>query len=653
MLLDRPLLRNTPRTDTDLHHGVVLDCILISLLASVVIAISASAPASTYAHAQSYQIDCVLDAAYGGSWLLPRSHVRGLDRKPPLYVWLAAPVVMLTGVHDDFVFRLPTVLATFLTAVLVYSFGRRWHGRSVGLMAACLWLTANHMAKLTYMALTDMLLAAAITASLFFADRLLFHSRRLRHRLPWVVAFWTSLLLGALAKGWGLVNGVLVGGTLLLAVGLRNGFRLPPPHPRLLHRVRLSFLLVVRRWRRAARGLHLGLGLLAFLAALLPILLLMLLGGGQEFRDTVYFEFWQRLTGVGPLPPRSGSTPALLHLLYFQLPVSVFALGAFFLVKPARWLRSSGPILFPLAWVLAVLLPFSFSHGSRPDYLLPCYAALALIAAWALHRLASLPPELRPAFSTFRWCFAAPALLPGLLLFLFSLNFLLKPFMSHELSEVIRVPLHVPTLTRAAVVSLVPLGILLFLLALRAARSWRFITLFTLTVIGMLGVFFMDRHIHSRHAATLDGETMRNFAKTAQPFLHDQPYLLCGAQETTVPLYLGRWGDSVLPLSSLPAAVNASSAPWLIISDKGLIHGGAAHRDPKGTYRLKIDHRRFVFRVHPEELGEIVLASSGFIETRDLGRLYLIRLVRPVRLSGTPVRLKHLIDPESLPDDFD
>ena len=179
------------------------DLAVVLLLVGVVVAIAAAAPSHLYAYAQLKRVGSAIAMLQTGNWLLPVNQTGGIASKPQLYPWLLAAALKLTGRYDDFVFRLPTIVAGLLTAAMVYFLARRWYGRRVALLAGCLWATMLHMGRMMYLAATDMLLTACVTASILCADRLLFHRAPRRHRWKWVVGLWASMILGALAKGWG------------------------------------------------------------------------------------------------------------------------------------------------------------------------------------------------------------------------------------------------------------------------------------------------------------------------------------------------------------------------------------------------------------------------------------------------------------------
>jgi 4-amino-4-deoxy-L-arabinose transferase-like glycosyltransferase len=618
--------------------GNLRDLLIIIALAAAVVAISATAPPSSHAHAQNYQIDCLLSAARDGQWLLPRSQTRGLDRKPPLYVWLGAPVLQVTGIYNDFTYRVPNVVAFATLAAMIYFLGKRWYGRRAGLLAACLWLTCIHMGKLSYMALTDMLLSLFFAGAVACADRLLFHKAAPMHRWKWAVGLWTCVVMGALSKGWGLVNIPLLGLMLAVATGTGAGFRLPAARSR--GSMRLACLLVLRRWKRAASSVHLLAGLAAVAAVLAPIILAMWHYGGQEFEGVVQQEVWQRLTETRAYPAILRGTSPPISLLYYTLPASAFAVAGAMLVRPRRWLVGRSPLRLPLAWVAAFVAPFSISTGFRPDYLAPCYAAVALMAGWGIDRLAKLGP--RPGWaSVARHTMALAACTGSAMLVLLPLNLVIHPYLPHEIAEWIHVPKWVPPVTFWIVMSLPLLGAAMLWMIVRASLRWRIMHVAGLTIALMLGILFTDRHIQSRHATDPDGLTMRNFVDAIRPIIGEEPYAICAAENACVPMYLGRFGHRVLPATA-ERELNELGCRWLVTSDKGLAASGSAKEDPAGPYHFRVRKRRFRFTTEPQQLGEVRCVSERDIETHEFGRLYLIELRRPVELTGRPMDLKYV-----------
>lgn len=594
---------------------------MVIAVAAAVTAIVAHGPSTTLAHAQLHHAGAIVSVARGGDWLLPRCATRGLFHKPPLAIWAGAAAVKATGLYNDFVFRLPTVLAFFAVALMVFLLGRRWYSPRVGLLAACLWATSLHMSKVSYMALTDMMFAACVTGTILCADRLLWHRGGVHRRWAWAAGFWAALALGAMTKGWGLVNGALVGGTIAVASAIGLGFRMPPNLKGVGKKAGGLVRLVLRRWRTAAGALYLPWGLAAMLAVIGPLIAAMVLAGGGEFHGVVYKEVWQRLTGEGEAPPRSTTAPAVFQLLYYQFPTSVFAVGALFLARRRDWF-SRRALLLPASWILAVLVPFLLSHGFRPDYLLPCYAAMALTGAWAVDRLARSGPDPNRRRSVVRHLFAAAPVLLGAVLVLVPVAYGLSTRGWETLRAAFRDPRTLDAATRWGLVATALVGTVTVVLAVHASLTWRIGRLGALAVLASVGLIFLYTHTLSRHARLLEGERVIRFTEEAKRLVQGKPVALCGAQWAGVHLYLGPTPWQPLAPSEVTPGRGALAARWLIVSDAALAAAGLV---PTGSGTVE-ERPRDTLRPAPKprELGHIRLRTDAPITTRGVGNLYLV-----------------------------
>jgi len=257
-----------------------LDIVLILLLVGAMIAIRAEAPSTTYNYAQFWQIRASIDHLNGGSLILAKIDAASAPaRKGPLYAWMLTAAMKLTGWNNDFIYRLPTILAAAGLAVLIYLFGRRWYSRATGLLAACLWVTAMHMNKMIYLATTDMLLAWWIVFCIFCADRLTFHPARPRWQWLWAEGLWVGMIMAALTKGWGIVNLAIVGGFVAMAGCLGPGFAALRA-VRGAGKVTLTIRLLMRRGWALCRAVRLGWGLQLMVAVSVPMWFAMLEIGG-------------------------------------------------------------------------------------------------------------------------------------------------------------------------------------------------------------------------------------------------------------------------------------------------------------------------------------------------------------------------------------
>ena len=617
------------------------DLTLVLLLVGAVMTIAAMAPSNTYAYAQLQQVGAVVGTIEGGSLqdlLLPRDQFGGYARKPQLYAWLDAPILMLTGAYNDFTFRLPTILASFLTAVCVYFLGRRWYGRRTGLLAACLWATMLDMRNMTYIAITDMMVSLCILGSIMCADKLLFHRAPRDKRLRWVIGLWVTMILGGMSKGWGVLNLGLVGLTLALAVTLRPGFKALRRSENLGAKLALLARLIGRRWWRAMKAVHFGWGMAAMAAALAPVWIGMFLIGGDEFWKIVDYEFIKRVTGRGGHTPHDNSIPAILQLLWYGIPATAMMVVACLLVRFRRLFNWRSATSLPLCFVLGILLPFSLTFAFRPDYVLPCFAAVALLAAWGVEEVLRRGPAGDRTVQFCRHAIAAAPVLIAVALILLPAAYLFHDHMPRLVTKNLRLPSLVPATTWWIVGGLIPLGAVLLALSIRWSLRWQLRRVAAVAVIGMLGIIFVERNMFSRHARTRDGEKMIAFAREAAPLIGDEPFAVKRMQKLAVELYLGRFGQQTTTIRKL----NKSDAKWLLTCDRGLIELGARRDLPQeGNGDKPVTLADLVKQVRPTDLGKVELEGPPVV-TQKWGRMYLIRLRdRPIEPSGTPRGTRH------------
>ncbi|MFT3905751.1 MAG: glycosyltransferase family 39 protein [Steroidobacteraceae bacterium] len=312
--------------------------------------------------------------AVSGNWLFPSIGGDLYADKPPLFFWLMAVCLKLTG-SLRIAFLLPALLSALGIVALVHDLVRRLHGRVAALCAAGTLAATLQFVTVMRGAQIDPLLCFLTTLSLYAL---------LRHLL--LGPAWGWYFLGAFAAGLGVITkGV---GFLPLLVLI----------PYALLRARFwkagawQGLAGVRSaWRWAVLGLG-GL-LLAVALWLVPMLVAVQLTGNADFaayRDEILFR--QTVTRYAR---------AWIHVEpWYYFIVSVI---------PGLWLPWT-PLLFwlvprwqqdwsarraatwlPLLWLALVLAFFSASTGKRGLYIFPALPALALAAAPWLPQLYARP----------------------------------------------------------------------------------------------------------------------------------------------------------------------------------------------------------------------------------------------------------------------
>lgn len=136
-----------------------------------------------------------------GDWLTPRQDDLRYFAKPPFAFWLSAASMGLLGV-GELGARLPFALASCLTVLLTYLWGRHAFGRRAGLLAAAILATVPLFAVLARTVLVDIVLMCLTTTAMYSAYRALIpHPSTHKARRGWTLLFWIIAALAILTKG--------------------------------------------------------------------------------------------------------------------------------------------------------------------------------------------------------------------------------------------------------------------------------------------------------------------------------------------------------------------------------------------------------------------------------------------------------------------
>jgi 4-amino-4-deoxy-L-arabinose transferase-like glycosyltransferase len=319
-----------------------------------------------------------------GDWMIPRVGGDLYADKPPVYFWLLAVSMALTGsVRAGFL--LPSLLAGVGVVVLVYDLLRRVRGREVALAGALMLLITFQFVWQARQAQIDAVLCFLTTLSLYGLLRHLFAGPA----FGWFLVGWAAAGLGVITKGVGFLPLLAL---LPFAVLSTLGWPATATH-------------------RDPRWLLGPLCLLGAIALWFVPMMLVTSTGGEllQYRNEILFH--QTVTRyAGAWHHREP------FWYYFVRVIPVLWLPLIALV-PWLWPRWRDAfkrrdtfVAVLLAWVVLVLLFFSSSGGKRGVYVLPAVPALAMAAAPWL-------PDLVRRTGTRRMAFAfAAALTVGALL---------------------------------------------------------------------------------------------------------------------------------------------------------------------------------------------------------------------------------------------
>lgn len=273
-------------------------------------------------------------------------------QKPPLLFWLAAIFFHLFGVSIA-VFKLPTLLFSFLGIYSTYRLGRLVHDRVTGLIAALVYGTSEALFLYNMDVHTDMLL----TSNIIFAIWQLAEYIERRRALNFILGF-TGVGLAMISKGMiGLAVPVFsVGGYLVAKKDFRTLFSV--------------------RW-------------LAGIPILLLILFPVLKGMFDQFgSEGLKFYFWSNQ--VNRMRGHYTESTAdysffLLTLLYIFIPWSLYTYTAF-VMDIRKWIGKSFSLgnarmayAYPAVIILGLLI--SVSNQQSPHYLLPSIPLISIITA--------------------------------------------------------------------------------------------------------------------------------------------------------------------------------------------------------------------------------------------------------------------------------
>ena len=340
------------------------DLAALVLLIVLLLFVRMVGPSDVYDNAQPGPMAHTIDVAVNGQWLMQREPSGELATKPPMYPWLAAMGVIITGLTNEWVLKLPSIIAFLVVTVVVYDLGRRSLGLSGGVLAAAMWACNYHAFKLMYTARPDMLVTMFIVIGVWSVQLQRkawsvggLSSIRGRPGVWLIVVFWLAVAGALLTKG---PPAMLAIAWLCIAV-VSDG-----------------------AWRRS-RPAWQTLGLVVAVA-IVGAWFIPMLKAYPQWMDNINREVVERTTGTGSGAHRN--TPVLAIPAYF---LGRFAPWSLLCVLAAvtfhRWrshLRASvspANLQWTLWWIGLVLVVFMIPKGRRADYILPAYVGGSVLAA--------------------------------------------------------------------------------------------------------------------------------------------------------------------------------------------------------------------------------------------------------------------------------
>ena len=299
---------------------------------------------------------------HSGDWLVPR--VQGLPRlsRPPLQYWTIATAGIFRGQVDAIAVRLPSVLATLLTVMLIYGHGRCWMSRRGAFASGAIFATFAQVLQLGRLGETEAIFTLLLSSAL-----LVWHIGMMRSWSP--VATWTiAYILAALAT---LAKGPQAPVYFAGGIGL--------------------YLVLSRQWRFAFSWSH-AIGIVVFLGLVSAWQIPFAMALGQERVSYVY------LSEVAKRFEDHAVLTFATHLISFPFEVwlgSLFPWSLFLLAYARRDVRQSlgalkMPVLFLTGCICIAFPTVWIPPEARTRYfmpLFPCFALLCgcVIEYWAIN----------------------------------------------------------------------------------------------------------------------------------------------------------------------------------------------------------------------------------------------------------------------------
>lgn len=329
--------------------------ILVSILAGALISANTGG-LYIYALDEAKNSVCAREMMERGDMIVPTFNYQLRGDKPPLHYYFMMAAYRMFGV-SEFSARFFSVVMGVLTVLTVFLFTNRFINRNAALFAALALISSLHFVLQFHMAVPDPYLIFFLTLGWVF-----FYRSAQSPSWKNTMIMYASFALATLAKGP--VALALPGISILIYLILTGNFS-----------------------KKGIGSLKPLPGLLLFLIITLPWFILVHLSTHGEWTRIFFLEhnldrYTSTMEGHGAF---FLVTP--LMVLLGMLPFSVFTIQSF----GAGWKnrKENSLLLFCIIVSLTIIAFFSFSKTKLPNYTVPAYPFLAVLAGWYTDRLLS------------------------------------------------------------------------------------------------------------------------------------------------------------------------------------------------------------------------------------------------------------------------
>jgi len=299
-----------------------------------------------------------------GNWVEPKLNDKPFLEKPPLYFWADAFSMQLLG-RTAFAAKLPSAVAAFLGVLSLFALARGLGMSGFGALLSVVFLsTAAQFWNYGRKCMIDIFLAVFIAFAMW-AFWELCQSKKVKNISLWFVFF--IIMLGGAIFSKGLIGIAIPCSALFFYLAINDFY--------------IEKKINLKRWIFLFSG-----AALSFIPIALWIWALYEKSGYDAVHTVVWTNNFGRFTGSHAEHVESFwyYFPKLFE--QFQPWTILLPFAIWFNVRKV-WKEKDNKALFMLCWLLIPYLLLAVSAGKRQVYVLPLYAAEALLVATMLDQL--------------------------------------------------------------------------------------------------------------------------------------------------------------------------------------------------------------------------------------------------------------------------
>ncbi|MGR9036733.1 MAG: ArnT family glycosyltransferase [Gammaproteobacteria bacterium] len=336
-------------------------------LASILLAFRIFGPSDLDLKDQPKTVSYTLDIVENGRWVWPHDMMGNPATKPPFYNWIGAGAVYLTGMSNEFVLKMPTLLAVAGIFTVMYLSFKSFipqtsvkTQQTISFLSMLLFISNVSVYVLSYVARPDMMLTCWLFTGWSCVTILIDNNSRIQKSNKALKALlWISFSAALLTKG---PPAVLLPLYIIL-VGIYQ-----------------------RRFKEILQQCGFAVGILL---GLLPVVLWFIsalqveseyifgsLAISEIERISSDLSWFDRLRDLYKMP---------FYFFVRFMPWSPFLIYFYFRfkdeAKETPWIGQA------FIWVIMIIVFFSFPTFKRDDYLLPAFPVAAMLTGYFISQI--------------------------------------------------------------------------------------------------------------------------------------------------------------------------------------------------------------------------------------------------------------------------